>query len=71
MAKYTIDPATGGFGIYLVYRFGEANTKRSPDGVRLESTSQLKKLLEASLTEPEQRRIFVSVVDLSTPQERR
>ena len=65
MTKYTIDSATNGFGIYLVYWFGQEHTKRAPEGTVPNSASELKQLLEASLSEQERRRIFIAVVDLS------
>ena len=65
MTKYTIDPATGGFGIYLVYWFGKDFTQRSPQGTRPETAKDLQRELESSLTEEDRRRISICVIDVS------
>ena len=65
MAKYTIDPATGGNGIYLVFWFGDGKVQPSPSGLRPSNPRELWGWLEASLTEDERRRISVLVVDVS------
>ena len=66
MAKYTIDPATGGYGIYLVFWFGDGKVQSSPSGPRPSNPQELREWLEASLTEDERRRITVLVVDVSS-----
>ena len=66
MAKYTIDPATGGYGIYLVFWFGDGKVQSSPSGPRPSNPQELREWLEASLTEDERRRIRVLVVDVSS-----
>ena len=66
MAKYTIDPDTGGSGIYLVFWFGDGKVQSSPSGPRPSNPQELREWLEASLTEDERRRITVLVVDVSS-----
>ncbi len=65
MAKYTIDPATGGNGIYLVFWFGDGKVQSSLSGLRPSNPRELREWLESSLTEDERRRISVLVVDVS------
>lgn len=73
LAQYTIDPATGGCGIYLVFWFGEdENAERPrlpppPAGSRPGSPDELKARLEEGLTADEARRISVRVIDVSAP----
>ena len=68
IAQYTIDPATGGHGIYLVFWFGRDHTRRTPDGLRPDSPAELKRQLERTLSEDEARKISVCVIDVSRPQ---
>ena len=68
IAQYTIDPATGGHGIYLVFWFGRNHTRRAPNGDRPDSPAELKRQLERSLSEDEARKISVCVIDVSRPQ---
>ena len=63
--QYTIDPATGGYGIYLVFWFGPGDTQTPLSGPRPASPKELKKKLEATLTEDQARKISVCVIDLS------
>ena len=70
LAQYTIDPATGGCGIYLVFWFGDTAECRlppPPSGSRPESPDELKARLEEGLTPDEARRISVRVIDVSAP----
>lgn len=70
MARYTIDPATGGYGIYLVLWFGEDPGRRTPappSGSRPDGPDALKARLEEDLTRDEARRISVCVIDASAP----
>ena len=69
IAQYTIDPATSGYGIYLVFWFGRNYTQRSPNGDRPGSPAELKQQLELSLSEDETRKISVCVIDVSRPQQ--
>jgi len=68
IAQYTIDPATGGHGIYLVFWFGRNYTRRTPDGIRPDSPAELKRQLERTLSEDEARKISVCAIDVSCPQ---
>ena len=70
MARYTIDPATGGYGIYLVLWFGEDPRRRTPlppSGSRPDGPDALKAGLEEGLAPDEARRISVCVIDVSAP----
>ena len=68
MAQYTRDPATDGYGIYLVLWFGEVDGHRTPpppSSVRPDSPEALKARLEEALTPEEARKISVCVIDVS------
>ena len=68
IALYTTDPATGGYGIYLVLWFGEAAGRRippPPSGTRPDGPDTLQARLEQLLTPDEKRRISVCVMDVS------
>ena len=65
IAKYTREPETGGFGIYLVFWFGSDYTQAPPDGQQPESPQQLKYLLEKTLAREQRRKISVCVIDVS------
>ena len=65
VAKYTREPETGGFGIYLVFWFGSGYTQAPPDGQKPESPQQLKYLLEKTLEREQRLKISVCVVDVS------
>ena len=65
MAQYTSDPATGGYGIYLVFWFGAGKIPRPPQGNPPTSPQELREQLEEDLTEAERRKISVYVVDVS------
>ena len=67
VAKYTLDPATGGYGIYLVFWFGEQFQKPRADGVRPKNPQDLERLLQDSLTEDQARKIQVTVIDVCRP----
>ena len=70
IAQYTTDPATGGYGIYLVLWFGEAAGRRTPpppSGPRPDGPDALRARLEEELTPDEARRISVCVIDVSAP----
>ena len=69
IAQSTIDSATGGHGIYLVFWFGRNHTQRAPDGIRPDSPAELKRQLERTLSEDEARKISVCVIDVSRPQQ--
>ncbi len=65
IAKYTGDPATNGYGIYLVFWFGENWQRRHPDGTRPSSPEELERQLAASLHEGAARKIAICVIDVS------
>ena len=67
IAKYTSDPATGGYGIYLVLWFGEGETKLSPSGARPATSEELRERLAGTLSDEEARKIEVCVIDVSKP----
>ena len=67
--KYTNDPATSGYGIYLVLWFGANVTKTPPDGNRPDTPEALKQRLEQGLTPDEARKISVTVMDVTKPGE--
>ena len=70
IAKYTSDPATGGYGIYLVFWFGQDDCQPAPSGPRPSTAVELQDRLQAALSEEESRKISVCVVDVSPPGER-
>ena len=67
IAKYTLDPATNGYGIYLVLWFGVDKQHRRADGVRPKSPQELEELLQESLSEGERRKISICVIDVCPP----
>lgn len=69
VGKYTTDPATSGYGIYLVLWFGTTATRTPPDGRRPDTPEALKTKLEQELTADEARKISVIVMDVTKPGE--
>ena len=67
--QYTTDPATNGYGIYLVFWFGKDPTQPPPSGTRPDSPQELEERLKATLSEDEARKISVCVIDVSSPNE--
>ncbi len=67
IGQYTNDPATSGYGIYLVLWFGPDETKPPPDGPRPATPEELCGLLEKDLTGEQARKISVIVVDVTKP----
>ncbi len=65
--KYTGEPETAGYGIYLVFWFGVERTPPPAKGVRPASPEELQRKLEADLTDSEKRKISVRVLDVSPP----
>ncbi len=67
IARYTRDPGADGYGIYLVFWFGDAEgcrlTPRS--GPKPKSPGELRRALLGTLTESERRKISVCVIDVS------
>ena len=68
---YTRDPATGGYGIYLVLWFGEKYSNPLPSGARSRDSQELKKSIESVLSEDESRKISVCVIDVSTDNQKK
>ena len=68
MAKYTIDPDTDGYGIYLVFWFGEEATKTPHERGYPENADEMEKWLKDSLSPEEARKISVCVIDVSIPE---
>ncbi len=66
-ARYASDPATGGYGIYLVFWFGKERTQPSPDGPRPTTPEELRERLQNTLTPEEARKITVCVIDVGKP----
>lgn len=67
MAKYTTDPDTGGFGIYLVFWFGGDEVPTPESGQLPNSPDELREMLEASLSVDEARKITVRVIGFTRP----
>ena len=69
IAKYASDPETDGYGIYLVFWFGEeyTETPSSSDGYPA-NAEEMKERLEALLSPDEARKISVCVIDVSIPE---
>ena len=67
IAQYTRDPAAAGYGIYLVFWFGnEPNSPQMPEsGTRPRTAPELEERLRATLTHEEARLISVCVIDVS------
>lgn len=66
--QYAIAPRAYGYGIYLVFWFGEGGMPRGTDGgEKPRSPVELRTQLEAQLDPLEQQRIFVRVLDVSWP----
>ena len=63
--KYTINPAAGGHGIYLVLWFGKKYTQRPPEGERPDSPRKLESRLRETLSGDQTRKISVCVLDVS------
>ena len=63
--QYASDPATNGYGIYLVFWFGKSYTQPPPSGPRPNSPQELQTKLEATLSEDLARKITVCVIDVS------
>lgn len=67
IAKYAVDPASDGYGIYLVFWFGSDKQRRRSDGACPNSPEMLETLLRESLGEVEARKISICVLDVSPP----
>ena len=67
ISKYTSDPDTEGYGIYLVFWFGAALTQAPAAGPRPATPEELRRQLEAALTDEETRKISICVIDVADP----
>ena len=65
ISDYASDPATSGFGIYLVFWFGPGSTTSAPSGQRPDGPGELKDMLRATLSPDHKRKISVCVIDVS------
>lgn len=65
IGKYTRDIETGGYGIYLVFWFGEGRLPPPPTGRRPATPEELQTRLESTLSEGEVLKIEVVVADVS------
>lgn len=68
--SYTTDPATEGYGIYLVLWFGADQTQRDPNGMRPATPGELEQQLKDTLTPDDARKIAVIVMDVTKPGDR-
>ncbi len=69
IAKYTTDPTTGGYGIYVPLWFGRVDSRPTclPHGHRPTTAEELQQRLEQDLTPEEARKISVIALDVSKP----
>ena len=68
IAKYTRDPRSGGYGIYLVLWFRTDHLSRAPpEGARPESPGDVRDRFIGLLPRETRRTITVLVVDVSAP----
>ena len=65
--SYTTDPATSGYGIYLVLWFGVDKTRLDSRGTRPATPTELEQQLRSTLTPDEARKIVVIVMDVTKP----
>ena len=63
---YTIDPAAGGYGLYLVLWFGH-QPRSTPDKTKPRDAAHLRELILDLIPELERHRLAVRVLDLSLP----
>ena len=66
-ALYTVDPAAGGYGLYLVLWFGK-QPRATPEGVKPMTATQMRDFLVARIPAIDQHRLAVLVLDLSLPE---
>ena len=67
IATYTNAPATDGYGIYLVFWFGKDDTQPAPTGPLPADPDELRTRLAETLSDAEQRKISIAVIDVSRP----
>ena len=66
--RYTREPATNGYGIYIVLWFGKEHTPRTPAGARPASVDESRECLKSALSVEEARKISVVVIDVTPPE---
>lgn len=71
--KYARDPGADGFGIYLVFWFGNTEHCRPTpgEGAPPKSADELATRLQQTLSEEERRKISICVIDIAAPVNRR
>ena len=67
VAKYTLDPATGGYGVYLVFWFGVEHQRQRADGTKPTEPEELESFLRSSLSEDQACKIQIRVIDVTRP----
>ncbi|MCP4769672.1 MAG: hypothetical protein GY875_25860 [Gammaproteobacteria bacterium] len=65
--RYTRDPGTDGFGIYLVFWFGGEDMPLPQEGKKPRHAAELEQRLHSILTREEARHIAVVVIDCALP----
>ena len=70
IAKYTWDPGADGYGIYLVFWFGDTERCRPTPGAGPppKSAAEIKKRLRSALSANEKLKISICVIDVSEPE---
>ena len=70
IGKYTRDPGADGYGIYLVFWFGNSEHCRPTPGEKAppKSAAQLEERLRDTLSEEEKRKISICVIDVAKPE---
>ncbi len=69
-SRYIRDPGTGGYGIYIVFWFGDTEDCRptpSLTGLRPADSQELQNLLTSTLSADEQLKIRICVIDVTVP----
>ena len=67
ISRYTTDPDTDGYGIYMPIWFGTGNATPPPNGHRPTDPEELRQRLEQDLTPDEARKISIVVLDITKP----
>ena len=70
IAKYTRDPGTDGYGIYLAFWFGDTERCRPTpgEGAPPKSAAEIEKRLRGTLSANEKLKISICVIDVSEPE---
>ena len=67
LARYAPDLTSNGLGIYVVLWFGPDGVPRPPSGSRPAGPTELRRCLEAQLSQDQQRRVAIRVLDVAGP----